>query len=614
MSAAGDAEATAPSPDPRPDSAPHEEPPSLVGWSAAIAPFLAGAFAVAVYATTAAPGAWWGDGLELTAAAKVLGIPHPPGYPLYTLLGHLLLTAVSGIDPGRAMTLFSALMCGVSAALTGSAALRLLFEPPSVEEGQARQAVFSRGAAALLALGLTLLVAFTRTLWEHGTFAEVYPLSLALVCAMVLVAGWPSLPGESPGHGRVLLIALLAGLSALNHYSAAAAGPLVLFSVIAWGRKRGRAGASVALLFVVFAICFCGYLWLPLRAASNPPLNFGNPDSLRGLLWMLTGGQYTQIQALQGGGALHRLSLGAGTWFRWWGGQFISSENVFLISALSLIILFPAVAGLLHLSLRSRALGLGLLAMLASTLIFGMIYRIPDIDAYFLPGLPAAVLGWAELIRIFVLRYAPPRWRSMAAATCGILLISLALIVLQTHAHEMDKSWDRGPEVWAANVLDALPAGAVVLTRQGSDAEIYALWYAQIVEGKRPDVTVFGTGFIFSGWYGSYFKSAGRPEVPVFVTDRAPGSKADYDIALIGGVIVPNLKKRRVFLTYRDPVIEEYFSPRPTAELLPAEYYEQTQYTLNAPGSRLYELTRNLQFEPLAEARFREMYGLGQPL
>ena len=73
---------------------------SALTWAAAGAVLL-------VYLATAAPCAWWGDGLELACAAWTLGIPHPTGYPLYTVTGHVWMHLLGRLDPGRALTLYN---------------------------------------------------------------------------------------------------------------------------------------------------------------------------------------------------------------------------------------------------------------------------------------------------------------------------------------------------------------------------------------------------------------------------------------------------------------------------------------------------------------------------
>jgi len=45
--------------------------------------------ALTLYLNTVCPTVYWYDSAEFASAAAVLGIPHPPGYPIYTLLGYL---------------------------------------------------------------------------------------------------------------------------------------------------------------------------------------------------------------------------------------------------------------------------------------------------------------------------------------------------------------------------------------------------------------------------------------------------------------------------------------------------------------------------------------------
>ena len=58
-----------------------EKPPYL--WAA-----LTAAIVFAIYLATLAPTTAFWDTSEYIAAAKVLGIPHPPGNPLFMILAH----------------------------------------------------------------------------------------------------------------------------------------------------------------------------------------------------------------------------------------------------------------------------------------------------------------------------------------------------------------------------------------------------------------------------------------------------------------------------------------------------------------------------------------------
>src|SRR5256885_4837649 len=65
----------------KPETPQAERPPYLFAALCALAVF-------AIYIATLAPTTAFWDTSEYIAAARVLGIPHPPGNPLFTLLAH----------------------------------------------------------------------------------------------------------------------------------------------------------------------------------------------------------------------------------------------------------------------------------------------------------------------------------------------------------------------------------------------------------------------------------------------------------------------------------------------------------------------------------------------
>lgn len=561
-----------------------------------------------VYWNTSAPGAWWGDGLEFAAAARWLGVPHPPGYPLYMLLGHAAIRLTPWWEAGRTLTLFSSACSLISAALIGAIVYEAL-APAGRNEADSPP----RRARFMLAGGAFVAIAFTRTLWDHATFTEVYPLALALTAAIVLLSA-KMLRGPS-SRAQVFLMGVLWGFAALHHYSIIAVAPVAGLAILVSAVKRKTAFVDLALFFTIVGVMSLGYGYIPLRAAQNPPLNWGDARSIEQVMWMLKGGSY-------GGFFLRRDDLLSGhwgegwrTWTGWWGRQILPfawhKASVPLGTSLALA---SAVGCLIHSWRRRSLFGVGLVLSLFVTLVFGVLYRIQDIDGYFLPALPAAAVGLAEIWGLFLIaarrRRASPAMKTILA----LVPLGLGLALLSGHYREIDKSWDNGPELWADSVLDALPENALLITEDRSDSEIFALWYAQMIQGKRPDVTVFAAGFIFSGWYERYFESFDRPQLPLFVTKRPPGWKDEFDVALIAGVIVPNLKQGRVFTTYIDPALIHFTNPVPRAFTLDEDYYAKTAYKIFPPGRRVFELSRKREFEPDLNARFLDLFGEPPPL
>jgi hypothetical protein len=552
-----------------------------------------------IFALHAAPGAWWGDGQELASAAWCLGIPHPTGYPLYMLSGHVwmkLLHAMTAIDPGRALTLYSAAALAIALALLLRAFHRMLVENPArLALGPACDC----GLAALLpAVGLTLLVAFSRTLFEHATFAEVYPLTFLFAALLVLQC----LPCPAHPLRAALLLAATMGLALLNHYSILALGPLVLLTTLGLARRTPRPWLTFVLALLCGAAMLLGYLYLPLRARANPAINWGDPANLERLKWVLSGGQFKELKVVAQPGAE---LFGVLNWIGWWGRQWLPERSASLQVAfvLGLALLGLAVFGLIRLARTQPALGWGLLLALPCTATFGALYHIPDIDAYFLPALPVAAIGWLVAVQWALARLRRRRPALLRHPAARALPALLGLIVFVGQRGAVDKSWDDAPQVWGEAALAALPPNAMILTQ--GDNDIYSLWYQQIVLGRRPDVTVYGTQFIFSGWYRRFHEAPHASPVPLWAEDRKPGLKLDYDVAIFSHIVLPGLATGRpVFTTLPDPLFQEYLAPTTVAAapLLPQVYYQQTAYPFALPAPFLYRLHPNPQLAALSPA------------
>lgn len=562
---------------------------------------------LALYLGTAAPGPWWGDGLELTCAAKVLGIPHPTGYPLYTVLGHGWIGLLGFMEAGRAMTLFSAVLQALAIGLTMMLAARLIHACST--EPAARTPARPAGIA-LPMLGSGLLVAVAWTVWRHATITEVYPLTFALSPGIMLCA-WPPRTAASPGLARAAALGLLMGLAALNHYSFLALAPLAALVLVDWARRSGHPLRCIVTGLACFAAMLSGYLYLYVRARMNPPLNWGDPSTLERLVWVLSGGQYTTIKL-----GLDARAVGSGLqlWLRWWGEQWLprSLSGGPVALALGAFVLAGAGAGLIRLARRRWAYGLGGLAALVMTAGFAAAYHIPDIGPYFMIALPAAMVGWICLLDWIVRAVPKPARTALTSPPMRAVPALLALAVISFHYTPINKSGLPWPRLWGHNVMRFVPHRAVILT--GGDNDIYSLWYQQMVLGRRPDVAVIGSNFIFQGWYRKYFEAAGRSPVAVGVEQRRPGFKHEADAFLAHATIIPNLEAGRpVYLSYMDRTLLHFFSGRPVGPpLLPTIAYEGQAHPYGMPSLLLFRLFPNQELvgqdRTRLEKTFRQYY------
>src|ERR1700758_5467161 len=189
-----------------------ERPPYL--WAG-----LVGLGAVILYIATLGPPTQFWDTSEYIAAAYVLGIPPPPGNPLFTLIAHTwgLLPLVAGY----------AERINLLAAVTSAVAAGCWF---LVGERWMRSWVPARLPRHLAAVAGALSAATAFTVWNQSVVNEkVYTLSLLSIALVLwLIVRWDDQPaGEGHDHHLLMIVYLLA-LTSTNHMMGVLVGPVVV--------------------------------------------------------------------------------------------------------------------------------------------------------------------------------------------------------------------------------------------------------------------------------------------------------------------------------------------------------------------------------------------------
>jgi hypothetical protein len=471
------------------------------------AALVAGALAFA-YARTLAPGITWANGGadsgDLVAAAATMGVAHPSGYPTYLLLARLFLLLPAGDLAWRA-TLLSA-TAGVLAALVVYAIVRRLC-------AIAGSPTAGAPAIAALAFGLAPLP------WSQAVIAEVYSLN-ALFSALALLfltdtlaphpayqirltngveafAGGNTYPARAsapelatnrsiqpdlvsdPRRGGPR--ALLLGLALGNHLTIGLLAGAWLATDLrcarGWARLRrgaGRLGWLGAGLLV--------YLYLPLRAAAQPPINWGGASDWAGFWWVVSGQPYRALAfGLPPSFAYARAAAWAGLLIQQFGWAGVG---------LGLLGLFYGGAG-------ARAFVWAGALLAAAYSIFAIAYNTADSYAYLLPvylifaiwiGLGAAVLlGWAG------------RWHALAIPAVALAL-ALALIGrAPATSRTVDASADERAIAYGRAALAAAPIGAIVIS--AADRDTFPLWYYHYALGQRADLAVIVEPLLDFDWY-----------------------------------------------------------------------------------------------------------------
>ncbi len=312
-----------------PATAPVVEPPYLLAAGVSVG-------ALIIYILTLAPTTQFWDTSEYIAAAYTLGIPHPPGNPLFVLMAH-----VWGLVPwveayAQRINLFAGATSAVSAGCWFLVAERWL-----------RSVVPATWPRRVAAMAGALVSATAFTVWNQSVVNEkVYTLSLLSIALILwLIVRWDDQPaGEAHDHYLLLIVYLLA-LTATNHMMGVLVGSVVIvllfppfrtvrpaaeaersvewsqFFVVTgvWGLLMTFGMEKVPLIVIAGAFCLAAivyaalvaknasfavaallvailglsvYLYLPIRASFYPPINEGEPTTWHALWDVLSRQQY----------------------------------------------------------------------------------------------------------------------------------------------------------------------------------------------------------------------------------------------------------------------------------------------------------------------------------
>ena len=533
---------------------------------------------LALYVATLAPTTQFWDTSEYIAAARVLGIPHPPGNPLFTMMAHVWGMLPLASAYAQRINLFAATTSAVAAACWFL-----------IGERWMRSIVPVRLPRRLAALAGALVSATAFTVWNQSVVNEkVYTLSL-LSIALILwfIVRWDDQePGEAHDHHLLLIVFLLA-LTSTNHMMGVLVGPVVIvllfppfmtrragtdagettewaqwlaFSatfglIMATGMETSTilkiaiAGYLLVLLYTattgnwrftlaLFGVAVVGlsvYVFLPIRAAHYPPINEGEPTTLKSLWAVLTRQQYgkppiTERQA----DFVAQLGMWV-NYFKWqWGHDFIKDNLQWMLAAV-----FGSL-GLLgawrHFKADRRHATAMLLLMTTMTLLLIFYLNFKYGYSQYLPrNLPREV---RERDYFFVVSFALwGIWVGIGLATLmewvqdglrerfaddgqrwsfALPVLLVAVIPLFTNRLTASRGQETLARDFAADLLNSVEPYGVLVT--AGDNDTFPLWYAQEVEGIRKDVTLINLSLANTDWYLRQMQRR-----PIYEYDAAAG-------------------------------------------------------------------------------------------
>jgi len=493
-------ERRAPSPGPQVASRPFRPAPgraqaSLAGWAfpAAIAGGC-GALALLVYVRTLAPTvSAEGDSGELVVVAKLLGVAHPPGYPLFTMLGHLFTLLPFGSVAYR-VNLMSAVCDALAVSIVAWCTYRLL-APAAPGETWPRG---SRWPAVCAAAVGALTLAFSSAFWAYSVVAEVFALNnLLAALILLLLLEWERRPDRA---GFLWSAGLVSGLGMAHQQTLAFCAPACLLLLASGMRRlvkthsgagpRVEVARQIGVTLVFFLVGLLPYIYLPLAASRDPALNWGDPRTLQAFVGDVTRAEYGTFRFSAGSGSgsagdilgmffgslydgytlLGCVLVLLGAWWLW------RRRRVQIIAlALAFVLTGPVFVSFTSAPSSLPGLAIALLQRF-----------------WILPALFLAPVAGAGSLQLFAWLRPSAQSRPWLLPVLGALLLAVPLGSMLVHYRAADHSQDRLASYIGEDMLAPMDQGALFLMQGDWSTDVAD--YVQLVEGYRRDVLTVSMG------------------------------------------------------------------------------------------------------------------------
>lgn len=214
-----------------------------------------------------------GDAGDLVSAIVVSGIPHPPGYPLYTI-GGIILTKIISLGT-------IAWRVGFLSSLPAIMTLLLLYD-----------LLFYLTKRFLVSLISVLILAFTYPFWLYSEVVEVFSLNNLFTVLLL----WFAFHWSNERKVKYLYLASFAfGLALSHHHIILFLAPVLIYQIF---KKRNKSfQRSVPLFLLLFFLGLLPYTYVLISAHFNPPLNWQGPPTVNNFFQLVTRAGYGTFRA-----------------------------------------------------------------------------------------------------------------------------------------------------------------------------------------------------------------------------------------------------------------------------------------------------------------------------
>lgn len=470
------------------------------------------------------------DGGDFISAARLWGVPHPTGYPTYTIALRIFGDVVAIGDHAFRTNLFSAVAGALTVPFVFLSARRVLQLLPDSEVGSLQL----RYWAAVLA---ALAFATSRLFWSQSTITEVYTLN-ALFASVLLLLGLKiveQVRNGEPATRLKVVAALVFGIGLGNHTTlglmAAPFGIWILWLI--WKNERWRGVLEWRPLVALLA-GLSVYAYVPIAAAVDPQVNWGVADSIEGLRWMVLGSIY-QPYAF---GLSNEYISGR-----------IATIAELLFTQYTVIGMLLGIAGLTTIWNYSRPFVIASLSAVIVIAVYAVSYDTVDSFIYLILGfmlfstwiavgaanLATSITKWLQKRGGF-----EPWVPRVPGLVVGLVALLIPVWSLGFGWSETNLADDPEPREFVELTVERASGGIVL----AEEPQLFPLVYESIVGSPDSDVMVVGPVMLQFDWYWDQLATA--------YPDRMPGERPDGYSTRLQAIVGHNFGHVPIYATHDD--------------------------------------------------------------
>lgn len=492
--------------------------------------------ALCIYLFTLTPDIGFHDCGDMVPAVMNLGVCHPPGYPFFCLIGKLFISLVPIGNIAYRMNFLSSLFASTTVMMVYFIVVRI------------GQSILPNGRISYIISGVVSagMLTFADTFWEQAVIAEKYSLNVLFASLLIFILiKWQ---GDTRINSPLpYVFAITLGLAFTHHLQTIYIVPASMYfiMVILWNKKQhlfsnsrqiqGSSLRLIAIMLPCFIVPLLLYLYLPLRAMSHPPLNWGDPQTLPRFM------DYITIQAYK-----HFIISSPAIWLK----NIWTHVITFFPNQFTWWIVWLSIVGFVFLIKYYRSISLLLCLIVLTNIAAAVRYGISNIQDYYLTSFMVISIfigcGLLWIMKLGISRGIP--------SIIYIIFLCLPIIPCYAHYNQCQHRDYYFPTDIARNLLTSLETDSVILIK--GDVNGFPVWYQRYVENKREDVALVDTPFLFQDWYIEHVRR-NFPQLNADISPLAsPGEELGY--VRFRDILKKNVGKRGVYHYSDEPIPQGY--------------------------------------------------------